>query len=163
MILHISKHIFSIGDKYDILDDQGNLVYKVIGQAFTIGHKLELHDAHGNELAKVNQRLFTFAPTYEIEANGKTVATVCKEPFTLTQPRYAVDGPETRYEMVGDWINWEFTITADGVPVAQVNKQFAVLADKYNLLVMDGADVSAIVCLVIIMDEVVHRAHRSTC
>ncbi len=156
MILHINKRIFTIGDKYDITDDQRQIVFKVIGQLFTIGHKLELQDANGNELARIHQRILTFVPEYDILVGEHVVATVSKKAFTLLRPLFTVDAPGIQYEMEGDWLNWNYEIRANCVPVAQIGKQFALLQDRYAMSVTEGADVSALVCLAIIMDEVAH-------
>ena len=43
MRLQISKRLFSLTDKYDVLDDGGNPVYQVQGYFFTFGKNLELY------------------------------------------------------------------------------------------------------------------------
>jgi len=162
MILHINRHIFSIGGKYDITDDQGALVFKVIGQIFTIGHKLELQDPNGNLLAKIHQRILTFVPEYDILVGDVVVATVQKQLFTPLHPLFTVEGPNAHYEMEGDWINWNYEIRANGVQVAQISKQLAFVQDRYAMSIVDGADVAALVCMAIIMDEVAHpQSNRS--
>lgn len=49
MELFIKQRIFSFGDKYDILDENGNVIFYVQSKVFSFGAKIFLYDNNGNE------------------------------------------------------------------------------------------------------------------
>ena len=99
MRLQINKRVFSLGDKYDIIDDQGNPVYQVQGHPFSLGKKLDLLDMAGNEVAKIQQRVLSFVSEYDILEGDHVTAVVKKQLFSLLNPRFTVEGPAGVYEM----------------------------------------------------------------
>ncbi len=160
MRLQINKRVFSLGDKYDILDGLDRPVYQVQGQVFTLGHKLILLDRAGVEIAKIQQRVFSLTSEYNILHGDQIVATVQKQPFSPFHPRFTVEGPTGTYEMEGDWLNWNYEIHANGRTVAQIGKQFSLFQDRYGMEITDEADMPMLVCLAIVIDEVAHHHHH---
>lgn len=156
MRLHINKHLFSLADRYDITDDQGNPVFRVQGRFFTVGNKLELLDMAGNEVAKIHQRLFSLTSEYDILKGEQVMAVVKKQLFTLFHSHFTVEGPGGVYEMEGDWVNWNYEIRTNGQVVAHINKQFSFVQDRYGMEIVEGSDVPMLICLAIVIDEVSH-------
>jgi uncharacterized protein YxjI len=160
MRFQIKQRVFSLGDRYDILDEQNQPVFEVKSHLFSLGHKLDLLDMNGNEVAQIHQRLLSLHAEYDIYRSGQLSIVVQKKLFSFLQERYTVEGPGGIYEMVGDWLNWNYSITQNGQPVAQIGKQFALFQDRYGVDVADGADAPTLLCLVIVMDEVAHPDAR---
>ena len=80
----MKQKLFSWGDDYRILDQDGRDVYFVDGKAFVLLRKsLSFLDMAGNELAEIRQRLLAWGPSYDIIRRGQVVATVSKHVFTL--------------------------------------------------------------------------------
>lgn len=156
MRLQINKRLFSLTDKYDVLDDGGNPVYQVQGHFFTFGKKLELLDMAGNEIAKIRQRVFSLVSEYDILEGDEVIAVVKKRLFTLFHSHFTVDGSGGAYEMEGDWLSWNYEIRTNGQTVAQIGQQFSLLQDRYGMEIVEGANVSLLLCLAIVMDEVSH-------
>jgi uncharacterized protein YxjI len=156
MRFQIKQRVFSLGDRYDILDEQGQPAFEVHSHLFTIGHKLDLVDMTGNLLAQIQQRVLSFVSEYDIYRGGQLTAVVKKKLFTLFHPQFTVEGPAGTYTMEGDWLNWNYTIAQNGQIVAQIGKQFALFQDRYGADIADGADVPTLLCLAIVMDEVAH-------
>jgi uncharacterized protein YxjI len=156
MRLQINKRVFSLSDRYDILDDQGSPIFQVQSRLFSIGDKLDLLDMTGREVAKIRQRVFSFVSEYDILQDDQVVAVVKKQVFSLFHPRFTVEGPGGAYEMEGDWLNWNYEIRSNGQTVAQIGQQFALFQDRYGMEIADGADVPMLICLAIIIDEVSH-------
>jgi uncharacterized protein YxjI len=156
MIFQIQQRIFSLGDTYDILDEQGQAVFQVKSHLLSIGHSLDLLDSSGAQVAHIQQRVLSFHPEYHITRGGQDVVIVKKKLFTLFHDRFTIEGAAGAFEMTGDWLNWNYAITQNGQPVAQIGKQFAMFHDRYGVEIAEGADVPTILCLVIVMDEVAH-------
>ena len=156
MRLQINKRVFSLGDKYDITDDQGNPVYQVQGHLFTLGKKLDLLDMAGNEVAKIHQSVFSLVSEYDIIQGGQVMAVVKQKLFSLFHLQFTVEGPGVVYEMEGDWLNWNYDIRTNGQTIAQIGQQFTVFQDRYGMEIVEGADIPLLVCLAIVIDEVAH-------
>ena len=154
--LQIKKRVFSIGDKYDITDDQDNPFYQVQGHLMSFGNKLDLLDLEGNEIAKIHQRVFSLVSEYDILQGDQVMAVVKQQMFTLIQQKFTVEGPGGSYEIEGDWLNWNYEIRAKGQVVAQVGHQFSMFQDRYGMEITEGADVPLLLCLAIVIDEISH-------
>ncbi len=156
MRLQINKRVFSIGDKYDILDEQGSPVFQVQSHIFAFGNKLDLLDMSGQIVARIQQRVLSLVSEYDILQGDQVVAVVKKQLFTLFHTHFTVEGSGGNYEMEGDWLNWNYEIRSNGQTVAQIGQQFAFLQDCYGMEIAEGADVPLLVCLAIVIDEVAH-------
>jgi uncharacterized protein YxjI len=156
MRLHINKRIFSLGDKYDITDDQGTPVYRVHGHLFTLGKKLDLLDMAGNEVARIHQRVLSLVSEYDILEGDTVMAVVKQNVFSLFHLRFTVEGTAGVYDMEGDWLNWNYEIRANGQAVAQIKQGFSFIQDRYGMDIVEGADVALLLCLAIVIDEIAH-------
>ncbi len=156
MQFQIKQRVFSLGDTYDITDDQGNPVYQIKGKAFSFGNQLDLLDMSGNSLAHISQRLLSWTAEYDISVGGEDAVVVKKQAFSLFHPTFDIEGPTSAYQMVGDWTNWNYTIQSEGQTLAQIGKQSALFQDRYTVDIAEEADVPTLLCLAIVMDEVSH-------
>ena len=161
MQFQIKQRVFSLGDTYDITDAQGNPVYQVKGQAFSFGNQLDLLDMNGSPLAHIGQRLLSWTAEYDITVGGQEAVVVKKEAFTLFHPKFDIEGPSGTYQMEGDWTNWNYTISDNGQPLAQIGKETALFQDRYTVDIAEGVDVPTLLCLAIVMDEVSHPDNRN--
>ena len=156
MRYQVQQRVFSLGDRFDIVDEQGQPAFQVKSHLLSIGHSMDLLDSTGAQVAHIQERVLTFHPEYEISRGGQVVAVVQKKLFTLVHDRFTVEGAAGTFEMVGDWLSWNYSITQNGQSVAQISKQLALFHDRYGVDIAEGVDVPNILCLVIVMDEVAH-------
>ena len=154
MLYQITKRLFLLGDKYDILDGNNTPVYHVQGKIFSIGNKLSLLDNTGAEIARIEQRVMSLVSEYDIYQNGQIAVVVKKKLFSLLVTRFTIEGPGGNYEMQGDWLNWNYTITQNGQTVAQISRQLALFQDRYGMEIQPGADAPLLLAIGIVMDEV---------
>jgi uncharacterized protein YxjI len=141
----------SFGNDFTINDEHQPRFY-VDGRAFSLGEKLSFQDMNGNELAFIRQRLLSWGPTYEITHEGQLVATVRKKIFTLFRCKFSVDvpGPDD-LEATGNFLDYEYTFSLHGNPVAQVSKKWIALTDSYVVDVEPSvSDVLILACAVVI-------------
>ena len=154
MLYQVKKRVFSLGDKYDILDANNLPAYYVQGKIFSIGNKLALSDASGAEIIRIEQRVMSFVSEYDIYRGRQIAVVVKKKVFSLLVPRFTIDGPDGAYEMQGDWLNWNYTITQNGRQVAQISRKLALFQDRYGVDIQPGADAPLLLAIAIVMDEV---------
>jgi uncharacterized protein YxjI len=156
----MKQKFWSWGDDFVIRDDQGRDVFLVDGRAFSWGDKLSLQDMGGVERAFIRQKLLSWGPTYEIESEGRLLAVVKKQLFTLFRCKFTVDvpGPDD-LEARGDFLDHEYTFERDGRVVARVSKQWFKWTDTYGIEVAGGEDVLVLASAVVI-DMVCHQESK---
>lgn len=155
----IRQHLLSLGDDFTIRDEAGAARYVVRGRAFAIGDKLSFQDMQGSELLFIRQKVLSFVPTYWIERDGATLATVTKELFTFVRSRFEVDvpGPDD-YHVEGDFLEHEYAVSrpSRGV-VARISKRFFSIRDHYGVDIVPGEDDLLLLATVIVIDQVCHE------
>lgn len=157
MKLYIKQKLFSFGDKFTVYDQAGNDRYYVEGEVFTFGKKLHLLDLNGNELAFVHQKVWAFLPQFFIQIGGVDVARVVKE-IAFFRHQYTVEG--LGWSVEGDFFSHEYQITAGGMPVATVSKEWFTLGDAYEIDIMPGVDEVTALAVVLIIDACIDAANN---
>ena len=137
----MKQKLFCWGDDFTIKNEQGQDVFFVDGKAFSIGEKLSFQDMAGNELAFISQKLLSWGPTYEIESEGRLMAVVKKELFTLFRCKFTVDvpGPDD-LEAQGRFLDMEYMFNRAGETVAEVSKRWFSFTDTYGVDIREGQD-----------------------
>lgn len=158
MRYQMKQKLFSFGDDFKIVDDNGDHVATVDGKVFSIGDKLVFEDPSGRELARIEERLISLKPTYEITRDGKALATVSKDFFTLFRCSFTVDvpGPDD-LEAQGSFTDHEYTFTRRGQRVARVSKAWFSIRDTYGVDVEEGEDAILILASTVVIDLCCHQ------
>jgi uncharacterized protein YxjI len=154
----MKQKLFSLGDDYRILDQDGRDVFFVDGKAFVVlRNRLAFLDMEGNELAEIRQKLLTWGPTYDILRSGKVVATVRKHLFTLMFCKFTVDvpGPDD-LEATGSLFDYEYTFRRHDREVATVSKRFFAWSDSYGIDIAKGEDDVLILASSVVIDLCCH-------
>lgn len=162
MRYQIRQRLLAWGDDFTIQDADDKDVYFVDGKAFSLGKKLSFQDMAGRELAFIEQQLFHWGPTYEVQQNGRVVATIKKELFTFFRDRFEVDVPGPNdYHVEGNMLDYEYRFTrSSGREVARVSKKFFAWADSYGVEVEEGEDDLLILATTVVIDQVCHDGNR---
>ncbi|MFG1991871.1 LURP-one-related/scramblase family protein [Actinoplanes sp. NPDC048988] len=155
----IKERFFSIGDDFDVEDENGNRVYHVDGKVFSVRNRVVIEDANGDEVASVHRHLVALRPTYEIRIGGEKAAEVRKKLFTPFREKFTIDvpGPDD-LELKGDLLDHEYVIEQDGREVAAVSKRWLTIRDTYAVQVSDGVDPLLIIGSVLALDLALERS-----
>lgn len=148
MKLLFKQRFFSWFDSYNIYDERENTLFTVEGR-LSWGHKLVISDAGGHELGTVKEELLHFLPTFSLRENGCEVGRLQKR-LTLFRPRFEIDG--FGWEVSGDFMEWDYTITGGGRTVADISKRLFRLTDTYEIDVSDPADALRALMVVLAID-----------
>ncbi|MDD3141570.1 MAG: hypothetical protein PHX08_21760 [Lachnospiraceae bacterium] len=150
MKLLIQQRVFSWTDTYDIFDDDGNPKYFVKAEFFSLGHQIHVYEkSTQREIGVVRQKLLTLLPAFEIEIDGRIVGSIHKE-FTLFHPKYNIDF--NGWEVVGDFLNWEYEVTNGYDSIAHISKKIFQWSDTYVIEYSNPADELMSLLLVIAID-----------
>lgn len=159
MQLYMKQKVFSWKDKFSIMNEFGEDKYYVEGKVISIGKKLRIYDPNDNELAFVNQKVVSLMPKFVVEMNGEEVATI-KKKFTLLKPKYIIEGPG--WEVQGDFLGHDYTITDKGNPVVSIHKKWMAWGDTFELDITDEAHEVLAVASVLAIDAVMDNQQNSS-
>jgi uncharacterized protein YxjI len=158
MKLYIQEYIFTFGDQFSVLDEQGNEKYFVEGEIFTWGKKLHVYDRHRREVAFIKQELFTFMPCYHVYVGDRDIAQVRKE-LSFFRPRYYVDG--LNWDVEGDFFAHEYRVTKNGRDIVSIDKEWMTWGDSYELTIAPDADEIVALAVVLTIDCVVESQNNN--
>ena len=159
MNLYIKQRVFSIGDKYDVYDQNGNVVFDVKSEVFTIGAKIHLYDTSGQELYYIRQNFSLFLKQYEIHRLNNICATV-KQEFRFFKPKLTISSMFGEFDIEGNLFNLDFEIRNQGNLIGSVHKKWLSWGDSYELYAPDGSDYAFFTALVVAIDNCVHNENR---
>jgi uncharacterized protein YxjI len=159
MKLYIKQRVFSIGDKYDIYDENENMVYHVESELFTIGAKMHLYDAGGKELYYIKKKLKLFLARYEIYRGDVLCAEISQE-FSMFHSKLIVDSSLGNFEIDGDFLSMEYEISRDGGYFGSIHKKWLSWGDSYELDISDSGDADFFCALVIAIDNCMHNENN---
>lgn len=152
MKLYIQQKFFSLNDKFNVYDENENVVFKCESELLSLGKKLYVYNNRDEEVAFIRQELLTFLPKFSIERNGIEEAVV-KKRFTLFTPEYDVMG--YGWSVTGDVFGHEYSIyDMCGNEIATVSKAWLSWGDFYEIDYSDHADPSKVLCVVLIIDAI---------
>jgi len=155
----LKERIFSLRESYYIRDEDGNELFEVTGRLISLRDKLTLSDRQDNTLATITQKLLTLRPVYTISRNGQPDAKVKKDFINILREGFSVDmeGDLPDLRIQGDIFEHSYTITRDGVTVAQAAKKWISLRDSYVVDVAAEEDIVLMLACAIVVDRITHE------
>jgi uncharacterized protein YxjI len=154
------QRAISIGDDYEIENDQGDRVYKLDGKALRIRKTIVFKDMDGRDLCKIQERMLPLRDSMEIEGpGGDRIAMVKKAMVTPLRERWTAkleDGPDLHVQ--GNVVDHEYTIESDGTTVAEVSKRWFRARDTYGVEVAPGQNDVLILATTAVIDTMAHPA-----
>src|SRR5215472_1169823 len=134
------QRMISIGDDYEIENDQGERVFQLDGKALRVRKTILFKDMDGRELCKIQQRMLHLRDSTEIEGpDGNRVAMVKKAMIAPFRERWTAkleDGPDLHVQ--GNIVDHEYTMERDGTKTAEVSKRWFRARDTYGVEVAPG-------------------------
>jgi uncharacterized protein YxjI len=159
MNLYIRQRVFSLGDKYNVFNEQEQPVFTVQGQIFSFGAKIRLYDLAGNELYYIEQKLFRFLPEYHI-FNCENLCAMVKKEFSFFKPRLHIQSQFGDFNMEGNLFGMDFEIQNGDQPVGEIHKKWLSFGDSYELVVHNPDDAAFFCTLVIAIDNCLHNENN---
>lgn len=149
--LYMKQKVFSVGEKFTVTDEQGDVRYKVKGSVLKIPKEFRLQSVDGKLVAKMKKKIVVFFPTFYVDmANGETI--VIKKQFSFLRPKYSISIGDLQVN--GDWWDMSFTVTNGKKQVAKINKKWISWGDSYAIQIRDTRYEDTIVALVVAIDYV---------
>ncbi len=149
MKLYIKQKIFSLKDKFNIYDENGDIKYKAEGEFISLGKKLHITDRNENEVIFIKQRLMTFLPKYEISVMGNEAVEIVKN-FTFFKHEYSI--PDWGITIKGDFFAHEYEVMRNGIEIAHLSKEWLSWGDTYAIYIGDPKDELLALSAILVVD-----------
>ncbi len=149
----IKQKMLSLGDSFDIKDDDGQSSFKVKGKLLSLRDKMILTDVDGKEVATITRKLISLQPTFLIHRHNKLEARLWKK-RTLIRQKFGFDGPAMKgVTLQGNIWDSEYTFKRKGKSLAKVSRKFWSLSDTYGVHILDDdADIVMVMASAIALD-----------
>lgn len=149
--LFMKQKVFSLKDRFTIKDEYDQDVYYVEGEFLSLGKKLHVYNTREEEVAYIQQKLLTFLPRFHVFYGGVLAAEICKK-FTFFRPSYVIEGPD--WEVTGSFLEHDYEITHNGMPIVSVHKVWLSWGDAYEIDIEEGQDEAMVLSVVLAIDAV---------
>ena len=154
MYLYMQQKVLSLKAKFSILDGSGADKYYIEGKMISLGKKLTIFDTAGNELAHVNQKLASLMPKFNVEIDGKEVASIKKK--MGLKPKYIVEGPG--WEVQGDFLSHDYRVVdGSGNTVVDIDKKYMSWGDTFELNIPNEDNEVLALAIVLAIDAVMDK------
>lgn len=149
--LYMKQKMFSIGEKFSIVDKNNESLYQVQGSFFKIPKSFSMIDRNNHEVGRVTKELFKFLPKFIVEVDGKQTAQIEKE-FSFFKSKYKINGENITVE--GDWWDMNFSIFRHSKKIATINQKWFAMTSTYEINILHEEDEHLIILLVAAIDFV---------
>lgn len=146
--LCIKQKVFSIGEKFTVIDEHEHPHYFVEGSFFQIPKRFSIQDAQGREIGKITKKVFSLLPKFFVEVDGEEI--VLEKEFTFFKAKYSISAQGIRVK--GNWWGMDFEVYAYDKQVAAISKHWFTWGDSYEVTVLDEDFERLIISLVIAID-----------
>ena len=147
MILYFEQRISTLGSKFNIYDETGDVLYRVKGK-LSAAAKFLLLDADENQIGMMEEVFFSVPPQLMLKKGEETAAIVKKKGFL----RHS-------YELNNGWVidgdtdSWDWTLhKQDGSEVAQMKRRLVNGHLRYVVDIADGADEATVILAILAVD-----------
>jgi len=154
-VFNLKKKWFALTDTMDILDgNDGKIAFRAVGKFFHLGVDMLIKDESDTTLCELKSEIISLMPEYNIYQNGEKVGEVRKE-IGLFGERWAFTDTRRgqKWEVSGDFYNYEWKIHKDSDTAGQVTKERALFDDHYTVSVEAGNDMLQIICVAVCMEK----------
>ncbi|OUS25931.1 hypothetical protein A9Q98_11615 [Thalassotalea sp. 42_200_T64] len=155
-IFQLKQKFLSITERFEIKNENDQVVYLVDGKFFSIGKTFHLTSPDGVELAEIKQKLFSFRPTFNITFVDGRSAQLVKTFLPLFKSRFLISYAGRKLEVSGNFLSHEYQFREASSIVAQVSKKWFSFSDTYGLDVEDETLSQISLCILIAIDAIHH-------
>ncbi|MGM0165680.1 hypothetical protein IGI39_000622 [Enterococcus sp. AZ135] len=118
--LYIKQKVFSIGEKFTVMDEEQQPRYFVKGSFMKIPKTFRIDDERGNEVSRITKKVISLLPKFFVEMNGKEAIEISKQ-LSLFKAKYSISAEDLTVD--GNWWDMDFEVLQKGRKVAEINKR----------------------------------------
>lgn len=156
MRFYIKQKVFSLKDRFRIMDETQQELYSVEGKFISIQNKLALNNMDGSQVLNAKRKMFALFPRYDIfTPHSEHLATIQKK-FAL-RPKFSVYVGNEELQVEGSFFGHSFGVLRNGTEVASIQKKVISWGDTYEINILDELNTELYLFIVIIIDQIIHE------
>lgn len=154
---YLKQKVFTFGGKYNVFDQNQNIVYYIEAKVFSIHNKMNMY--MGEELIyHLERKLFRFLPEYTLSnPEGEVLATI-KKNFTFFGGKMTINSTYGMMEIVGQVFQRDFQVLKSGTEVMSIHKEWLTWGDTYQITIRDDEKEAFYVALALMIDVMFHES-----
>lgn len=157
----IKQKVFSLKDKFNVVNGNQETLFQVEGKMFSLRNKLNLMDPSGATLFTAQKKLFKIFPEYIILSNDGTEVARVKRKFSILTQKYDVFEGNNEMDVEGNFLGHSFQVNKNGRIAASIIKKYLSFGDSYVIDVEDENNAVLYLFIVIIIDQIAQAAQRN--
>lgn len=147
--LYIKQQVFSIGEKFTVMDEDQRPRYFVKGSFMKIPKTFRIEDEQGREISLITKKFISLLPKFFVEMNGKEAIEISKQ-LSFFKAKYSISAEDITVD--GNWWDMDFEVSQKGRKVAEINKRWISWGDTYEITILNEDLEELIISLVIAID-----------
>lgn len=156
MKFYIKQKIFSLRDKFKIMDASQKEVFQIEGKMISIQNKLQLLKMDGSQILNSKRKVVSLFSKYFIfDPHGEKVAEITRK-FSM-RPKFVVTVGHNEYQVEGSLFAHSFGIFDGNMELASIQKKVISWGDTYEIDIHDELNTNLFLFIVIIIDQVIHE------
>ncbi|MCD2256914.1 LURP-one-related/scramblase family protein [Agrilactobacillus fermenti] len=150
--LYIKQKIISLGEKFTVVDEQQQPVYRVEGSFLKIPKRFKILDNNGNQVGLITKKVISVLPKFFVEVKDRPEVVTITKKLTLLRAKYQIEAKGLAVQ--GNWWDMDFEVRQGRNLIAAIHKKWISWGDTYELQITDESYEQLIVSLVIAIDRV---------
>lgn len=151
MKLYIKEGVFSLTERFPVMDEMGNERYTVEGEFHSWGFKIHIYDENNAEVSYLKQKILAFLPRFEIFVGGRMVTEVVKESGKAKQ---SYTFSQLNWNVVGDYFAHDYAILNRETCLARIQKTWIAWGNCYEIHIAPDLDEVLALAAVLSIDSV---------
>ncbi|MBO0454159.1 LURP-one-related/scramblase family protein [Candidatus Enterococcus murrayae] len=147
--LYIKQKVFSIGEKFTVMDEEQQPRYFVKGSFMKIPKTFSIEDERGHEISRITKKVISLLPKFFVEMNGEETIEISKQ-LSFFKAKYSISAADLTVN--GNWWDMDFEVLQKGQKVADINKRWISWGDTYEITILNETLEELIISLVIAID-----------
>ena len=156
MRFYIKQKVFSLRDKFTIMDETQKELYTVEGKFISIQNKLQLLNMNGSQALNAQKKLFRLMARYDIYTPHSDHLATIQRKFSI-RPKFVVTVGNEELQVEGSFFAHSFGVFRDGQEVASIAKKYISWGDTYEIDIHDELNTELYLFIVIIIDQIIHE------
>lgn len=159
MKLYIKQKVFSIGEKFNVVDEHGETHFSVEGSFFRIPKQFLIYDRNNVQVATIDRQMFRLLPRYDIHCDNGPTITIKRE-FTFFKMKFVIEGVDWFFQ--GDFLDHNYDVLTGNQPIMQLRKHWFTWGDSYELTIDKAENALLSLCIAIVVDSEIERDRTSS-
>lgn len=160
MNLFVRKNIYHLLDRYDVLDESGQLIYTADGFLTRLHGRLILRDKYGIEVMRLRKRFNPFFAKYALcTAEEPDIPIVAMRQRFSFCPHFSIVYQDVDYELRGNLRASNFDIHQADTLCSRVLKREMSWGDTYVVTLTDPDVIPVFASIAIALDNALYHNH----